>query len=690
MPRSAYFVLSPFFQLGVVSGLLGLAGVARAGDLEFRTHLLDGSVEFMAAAAMDVNKDGKLDIICGSSWYEAPNWTKHHTRDVEVLGGRPDGYSHLPIDVNGDNWQDLIIVNWRSRSLQWVEHPGAGLGEWKVHQIEQPGNMESGRLVDMDGDGQLDVLPSGSSFAAWWSFQRVPSTAGMEVKWTRHPLPQEVVGHGIGFGDINSDGRVDVIGPTGWAEAPENRRADRWVFHEEFFLGGAPVPVMAHDVDKDGDNDLLTTRAHDFGIYWFENTGNSRERTWVKHVIDTSWSGAHAPLWGDLDKDGNMELIVGKRYRAHEGRDPGEYDPQYGYRYEFDPKTRTWHRWLLTYNEGVGFGLDPKIADLDADGDDDLLLGGRHGLYWLENLGRPHAAGVPLADDPRIAPIYQDTDELLAFKNREGQLVPVKDAFDWGQRRAHIFARFQQQVLTMRGTEDRVPLAPVEFSTTTEGDVASRELRIQVDREKQRSLMIHMPRTRASRLPGVVMMRGDAQQARALASKGMICIQWNPIVTSYGEVVWEAIRACDLLESLPESDGTGIGLLGMPDCGDVALLAAAADQRIRAVVLFDALAGSKFRLRDGIAAIAPRPVLVYSRDFDKAGSQLLVQAAVSDAAAVYRLRESPQNLKLQMVQQGLTPAEIEQAAQWFNEHLRASPLGGARGRGGRGRGPAAE
>ena len=83
-------------------------------------------------------------------------------------------------------------------------------------------------------------------------------------------------------------------------------------------------------------------------------------------------AGAHAPLWEDLDGDGKKELIVGRRYLAHEGRDPGEYDPLAAYRYQFDPQTRTWQRWLISYNDGICFGLDPKVADLTGSGKLDL------------------------------------------------------------------------------------------------------------------------------------------------------------------------------------------------------------------------------------------------------------------------------------------------------------------------------
>jgi FG-GAP-like repeat len=394
----------------------------RCGDIQFRRHVIDAKAQFVAVAAFDVNHDGKIDIVCGDSWYEGPDFTKkHHIRDVEIIQGRPDGFAHLQLDVNGDGWTDIITANWRSRSIKWIEHPGAALGPWKTHLIAEPGNMETGRLVDMFGDGSLHVLPNGSNFSAWWDIVRTPSPAGGNaVSFKRHELPRELQGHGQGFGDINGDGRGDIIGRFGWAEAPEDRRNGRWIWHPDFDLDQASIPVIVADVNGDGLNDLVYTRAHHYGIYWLEQVrGKDKTIQWVKHTIDMSWAGGHTPVWADLDGDGLPELIVGKRYMAHEGADPGEYEPLCIYRYQYDRATKTWKRGVVTYNEHVGFGLDPKIVDLNGDGRMDVLSADRDGLYWLENLG-PAPAGTVLKG-PSQAPTYTDRAKLLVVKDETGQ-----------------------------------------------------------------------------------------------------------------------------------------------------------------------------------------------------------------------------------------------------------------------------
>ncbi len=363
---------------------LAVATVAQSAQIAFRSNTLNADSEYSACAVIDVNRDGKLDVFCGGWWYEAPTWKKHFVRHVRKIRGRFDGYSHLPMDVNADGWIDVINVNWRSESLFWVKHPGRKLGEWAKVMIAKPGSMETGRLEDVDGDGRLDILPNGVKFAAWWELAK----PGPEPQWVRHDLSAEVAAHGVGFGDVNGDGRDDIIGPYGWLEAPLDRRKGKWQWRAEYKMErDTGIPILARDVDGDGDSDLIWARGHNYGVYWMEQTHNAAgEREWKRHEVDRTWSQGHSLLWADLDGDGRGELIIGKRFMAHDGKDPGATDPMVVYRYQYDPKVRKWTRHTVASGGRVGLGLDPKVADLDGDGDLDIIASGRSGLYWLENL----------------------------------------------------------------------------------------------------------------------------------------------------------------------------------------------------------------------------------------------------------------------------------------------------------------
>ena len=369
-------------------GLLLVAAVTSlpAEELRFRRHDLNVDSTYSACAVIDVDHDKDLDIVCGGFWYEAPDWKRHFVRNVEFIRGRYDGYAHLPMDVNRDGWLDLIHVNYRTASIYWLEHPGASLGVWKKRMIAEPGPMETGRLADVDGDGRLDVLPNGVQFAAWWELAE--DSDDSQPKWIRHDLPIEVGGHGVGFGDVDGDGRGDVIGPRGWLHAPEDRRQGTWTWHQEFQLSrDSSIPIIVTDVDDDGDNDLVWGSGHNFGLFWLEQQReDDGKRNWTRHAIDDSWSQAHSPLWVDLDRDGRNELVVGKRYMAHDGKDPGATDPLVIHSYQYNRAAKRWDRRPISVNGPAGFGLDPKAVDLDQDGDLDLITPGRSGLYWFENL----------------------------------------------------------------------------------------------------------------------------------------------------------------------------------------------------------------------------------------------------------------------------------------------------------------
>lgn len=352
----------------------------------FRAHEINPSSEFPAAAAIDVNGDGQLDIVSGGFWYEAPTWKRQFLRDVPQIRGRYDDYSNLPLDVNGDGYTDLISANYRSESIFWIEHPGKSGEPWKTHLAEKPGAMETARLADVNGDGRLDLLPNLMKSAAWWEIVP-PNKAGEQPRWVRHDLPQQAAGHGIGFGDINGDGRGDIVAQKGWLEASKSRADGTWKWHPDFQLhGDASIPVLVADPDGDGDSDLIWGRGHQYGLYWLEQVREGEKRRWVQHEIDTSWAQPHAPLLADVDNDGREELVVGKRYFGHEGRDPGEKDPLAIYWYKFDREARKWQRHTISEGGKAGWDLDPKAVDIDADGDIDLIAPARSGLYLFENL----------------------------------------------------------------------------------------------------------------------------------------------------------------------------------------------------------------------------------------------------------------------------------------------------------------
>jgi len=367
----------------LICASVGLAE-KKPGILTFKMHTINADSKLEVAAAFDVNKDGKVDIFSGDTWYEAPTWKKHFVRKVPMKRGYYFDFCNAPLDVDGDGFTDIITSAWHNKELAWVKNPGKTGGEFEYILIDKPGNMEPCILADINGDKQLDVLPMIAKAAAWYEFKR-DKKADHGVRWIKHDLPKESAGHGTGAGDINGDGLCDVIGHMGWAEQTKNPDK-KWVWHADFDLGKTSIPIPVYDVDDDGDNDLIFGMGHGYGLYWMEQQNKDGKRTWTKHEIDKSWSQVHNVLMADLDGDGKKEIVTGKRYFAHNGKDPGANDPCCVYYYCYDKAKKKWIRHTISEGGKAGYGQHSNIADIDGDGDLDIVAPGKSGLFMFENL----------------------------------------------------------------------------------------------------------------------------------------------------------------------------------------------------------------------------------------------------------------------------------------------------------------
>ena len=296
---------------------------------------------------------------------------------------------------SGDGWVDIVQFGYFSQNIVWLKNPGKSGGAWVVNEIDHAGPTEFAFLVDLNNDGKAqELLPE-------YDRRTVPQPwyELVDHKWVKHVVAQQSYGHGIGAGDINGDGRTDILTPSGWLEAPPDVRAPGdWKFHptdwaqHPIAAAGRGAPVAAAgggagasfgfmhvlDINGDGRKDILTTMAHDYGICWFEQSADGQ---WIQHVIDNSWSQAHATALVDLNGDGQPELITGKRYMAHNGADPGERDPLGIYWYEYR-KAQTgaveWIRHIIDYGGRMGGGMQIVVADIDGDGDLDIEIGRAH------------------------------------------------------------------------------------------------------------------------------------------------------------------------------------------------------------------------------------------------------------------------------------------------------------------------
>ena len=353
------------------------------------------------AGVGDLNADGKPDVVYGPYWFEGPEFKVSH----EIYAPKPqpmnayaDHFFAWVHDFNADGFNDVLSVGFPGTPAYVYENPGkqvASHGHWTKHQVFDWVSNESPAFTDINGDGRPELVctragvfgyaePSGNNFEAW-KFTRISEV-----------VAHERFGHALGVGDVDADGKLDVIANNGWFKNPGPDHSGLWDFEAVPFCPGG-ADMFAYDVNADGLNDIITSLdAHGYGLVWWQQQKSpDGQREFKRHLIMGSKpsespyrvhiSELHSVKMADINGDGLQDIVTGKTYWSHH-RQSAEWDAGpvvYWFELKRSDQGIEWIPHLADDSSGIGRQI--VIADVDSNETPDIVVGGMLGCHVLRH-----------------------------------------------------------------------------------------------------------------------------------------------------------------------------------------------------------------------------------------------------------------------------------------------------------------
>jgi hypothetical protein len=374
-------------------------------------------------AAGDLNQDGYDEVVAGPFYYVGPEYTIARElfppTTINPAGvGEHGNYSNCFLshihDFTGDGWPDvLMIMGFGPRpsfSAHLFVNPRGELRHWDNYNVVPSVSSETTQLIDIDGDGHPELILTQDNQVGYAK----PDASDPTKPWRFIPVSEKAPRgpHGLGVGDINGDGRLDIITASGWWEQPPAGTGGLWKFHPvlfgategEFGLRGG-ADIIVYDVNGDGVPDVITSlNAHGPGLAWFEQQrGAGGEVTWRRHLImgspatpmaardsweetdkSVAFTELHALAFAHLDGDELPSIVTGKRWWSHGYvYDENDVDdPPVLYRFQLVRKAEGAVGWIpsLIHNAS-GVGTQIVAKDINRDGKIEIVSTARKGTF---------------------------------------------------------------------------------------------------------------------------------------------------------------------------------------------------------------------------------------------------------------------------------------------------------------------
>jgi hypothetical protein len=408
-----HFILAMALLLGTGS----LCDAAQQRVHSFQKIQLSDKFYCEGAHVGDINQDGKMDVVMGPFWFAGPKFQERKEFRPEKSydpGDYSDNFLTFVYDFNQDHWPDILVIDMPGKAVYWYQNPKEKSGFWERHLAYSKVENESQLFGDLTGDGKPELIFNTRGYLGY----ATPDWKNPTKSWTFHAVSPKgkwhQFTHGLGFGDVNGDGRSDLIEIEGWWEQPVSLEGDpTWQHHPANFGEGA-AQMLAYDFNGDHLTDILTClHPHQYGLAWFQQVRVGEVVQFQKHLLmgktpeespyGLKLTQMHAFDLVDMDRDGVKDFVVGKRWWAHKPPTDPESDA---------PAVLYWFRttrlpggkvdfvpFLIDDNSGVGTQV--VTADLNGDKWPDVVVGNKKGLFVFLHQVRKVSAEEWAAAQPK-------------------------------------------------------------------------------------------------------------------------------------------------------------------------------------------------------------------------------------------------------------------------------------------------